>query len=375
MKRRTLLKQVTTGSIAGAAVAACSVSSTSKPSLERYLADQPVVNWRMTTSWPRFLNVFEGVDVLCRQVSDMTFGRFTITPYEGGDLVPPLDLFDAVQEGQVECGHTALYYFLDKSPALALGTSVPFGLTAQQQNAWLYSGGGIEAIQKVLDPFGLVWFPAGNTTGQMGGWFRQQVNTVADLQGLKMRIPGLGGQVLTRLGVTIENLAAQDIVPALLEGTIDAVEWIGPSDDRTLGLQKAAPYYYYPGWWEPGTSFATLVNQKQWDALPVAYQAVFKTAAAEANLATLALYNAKNGEALERFRLGGTTTLPFSESILQTCRDTAFEIYQEIAAEDEEFERIYREWQVFRDRIYDWNRISSLSFGQFAFENTQQEAT
>jgi len=368
MKRRNLLKQLTAGGMVGT-VAACSAS----PPSEEALADQPVVNWRMTTSWPRFLNVFEGVDVLCQQVSDMTFGRFTITPYEGGDLVPPLELFDAVQRGEVECGHTALYYFLDKSPALALGTSVPFGLTAQQQNAWLYSGGGIEAIQKVLDPFGLVWFPAGNTTGQMGGWFRQQVNTVADLQGLKMRIPGLGGKVLSRLGVTIESLAAQDIVPALLEGTIDAVEWIGPSDDRTLGLQKAAPYYYYPGWWEPGTSFATLVNQEQWNALPAAYQAIFKTAAAEANLATLALYNAKNGEALERFRLGGTTTLPFSESILQTCRDTAFEIYQEIAEEDESFAQIYGEWQAFRDRIYNWNRISSLSFGQFAFQNLQQE--
>ncbi len=370
MKRRTLLK--TSAVSLASTAAACSVSRQPSPLDPASMAEQPVVNWRMSTSWPRFLNVFEGVDILCRQVSDMTFGRFTITPYEGGELGPPLEVFDAVSDNQVECCHTALYYFLDKSPALALGTSVPFGLSAQQQNAWLYSGGGIEAIQKILTPFDLVWFPAGNTTGQMGGWFRQRIESVAGFEGLKMRVPGLGGKVLSRLGAEIKSLSAQDIVPALLEGTIDAVEWIGPSDDRTLGLQKAAPYYYYPGWWEPGTSFATLVNKRQWDTLPPAYQAIFKTAAAEANLATLALYNARNGEALERFRLGGTQTLPFSQEILETARRTAFEIYAEIAADDQKFSEVYTDWQTFRDRLYAWNRVSSLSFGQFAFQTTEE---
>lgn len=326
----------------------------------------------MATSWPKFLSVFEGIDILCQRVGEMTAGRFTITPYEGGALAPPLELFDVVSAGEVECGHTVTYYYMDKSPTLAFSTSVPFGFSTQQQNAWLYSGGGIEAIQTVLDPFNLIWFPAGNTTGQMGGWFRRQINSIDDFQGLKMRIPGLGGQVLERLGVTTETLAAQDIVPALLDGTIDAVEWIGPAEDRTLGLQKAAPYYYYPGWWEPGTSFAVLINRERWEQLPAVYQAVFKTAAAEANLAVLARYNAQNREALDRLRLGGTTTLPFSADIMAACRQTAFDIYEELAAEDASFNKVYRQWQDFRGRLYDWNRVSSLSFNEFAY-NTLEE--
>ncbi|MDB9527519.1 TRAP transporter substrate-binding protein DctP [Oscillatoria sp. CS-180] len=363
MKRRHLFEQIAVGGMAGA-LTACSYPPelTSEP--ER---SQPVVNWRMATSWPRFLDVFEGLDILCQRVSEMTSGRFTITPYEGGELAPPLGVFDAVAAGEVPCAHTALYYFVDKDPALAFGASIPFGFDTQQQHAWLYSGGGIANIQKLLDPFGLVWLPAGNTTGQMGGWFRQPINTVADLAGLKMRIPGLGGQVLSRLGVATTPLAAQNIVPALLDGTIDAVEWIGPREDRTLGLQNAAAYYYYPGWWEPATTFALLINQQQWANLPPAYQTVLKTASAAANLAMVARYNARNREILERFRLGGTTTLPFSDEILATVRQTAFDMYEEFAADDRTFDTLYRQWLDFRQNLYAWNRVSSLSLAQFAF--------
>ncbi len=365
MKRRSLLKQ----GMVGGATSAVAIACRPKKPLGTALKEQPVLNWRMTTSWPRFVPNFVSADTLCQRVSDMTSGRFTLTPYEGGDLVPPLELFDAVSDGRVECGFTTLYYFFKKRPALAFATSVPFGLTAQQQNAWLYSGGGIKTIQKILDPFGLVWFPAGNSTTQMGGWFRKPVNTVADLQGLKMRIPGLGGQVLSRLGVETVTLAAQDIVPALLDGSIDAVEYVGPLADRTLGLQKAAPYYYYPGWWEPGTSYCVVINKRQWEGLSPAYQAIFQTAAAEAALTVLASYNAQNGEFLERFRLGGTETRPFSQEILAACRKITFELYEEIAAEDETFNSVYRQWQDFRDRLYEWNQVSSLSYGQFAFKN------
>lgn len=369
MKRRNALKGAAAGGIAGVLSAACqSTEPTSEQSVGNSIGQLPPINWRMATSWPRFLAVFEGLDLLCRRVSDLTAGRFTITPYAGGELAPPLAVFDAVAQGEAECCHTALYYFVDKNPALTFGTSVPFGFDTQQQNAWLYSGGGIETIQKILSGYGLVWFPAGNTTGQMGGWFRRQINTAADLQGLKMRIPGLGGRVLSQLGVETIGLAAQDIVPALLNGTIDAVEWIGPSEDRTLGLQKVAPYYYYPGWWEPATSFAALVNQEQWQALPTAYQAVFKTAAAEASLAVLAKYNANNRKALERFRLGGVETLPFSEEIMATCRETAFSIYADLAAGDDTFKQVYEEWQGFRDRIHRWHQVSALSFSQFAYD-------
>lgn len=371
MKRRDFLKTTTIGAMTAPVLDACSPSPDQVISIQ----SQPVINWRMTTSWPRYLDIlFDGIEVLCQSVSTMTKGRFTITPYPGGELSPPLEVLDAVSSDKVECGHTNSFYYLDQSPALAFGTTLPFGLNAQQQNAWLYSGGGMEALNKVFAEFGVVGFVAGNSGTQMGGWFRKEINTVADLKGLRVRIPALGGQILSRLGATVKTLAAQEIVPALLQGTIDAVEWICPYDDGTLGLQRAAPLYYYPGWWEPGTSYMVLVNRSQWEKLPKDYQAIFQAAATEANLKMLARYNAANGEALERFILGGTRLMPFSQEILQTARKTAFELYDEMASQDARFREIYNQWKAFRDRLYEWNRVSNLSFSQFAFNNTIQNS-
>lgn len=365
MKRRNFLKNTAIGTLSASTLGACS----QPPQPTASTPSQPLINWRMATSWPRYLDIlFDGIEVFCQAVSTMTGGRFTITPYPGGELAPPLEVLDAVASGKVECGHTNSFYYLDKSPALAFGTTLPFGLNAQQQNAWLYSGGGLEALNKVFAEFGVVAFAAGNSGTQMGGWFRKEINTVADLKGLRVRIPALGGQILSRLGATVKTLSAQEIVPALLEGTIDAVEWICPYDDGTLGLQRAAPFYYYPGWWEPGTSYVILVNQSQWQKLPQEYQAILETAAAEANLMMLAHYNATNGEVLERFTLGGTRLMPFSPEILQTARQTAFELYDEMASKDATFRNTYRQWKAFRDRLYEWNRVSTLSFSQFAFD-------
>ncbi len=353
----------TTTSVLGACSRSQDSSATSPANLT-----QPVINWRMATSWLRYLDVrFDGIDTLCRLVGTMSGGRFTITPYPAGDLAPPLEVFDAVANGKVECGHTHSFYYLKKSPALAFGTALPFGLNAQQQNAWFYSGGGSEALSKVYANFGLVAFPAGNTGTQMGGWFRKEIKTVADLKGLKMRITGLGGQILAGMGVEVQNLSVQEIVPALLDGRIDAVEWVGPHEDSPLGLQRAAPFYYYPGWWEPCSSMDVVVNKAEWEKLPKDYQAIFRAAAAEANLTMLARYNAVNGEMLERFLLGGTRLTPFSQEILKTAQAIAFELYEELSSQDAAFREIYQQWQAFRSRLYEWNQVSTLSFSEFSF--------
>ena len=366
MKRRNILKYTTIGAM-GSSFNACR-NKTSHQLVSKPAA--PIINWRMATSWDRYFEIlFEGIETLCRSVSTMTEGRFTITPYPGGDLSPPLEVFDVVSEGTVECCHTNTFYSFQKSPALAFGTALPFGLNAQQQNAWLYEGKGLDALQKIFSQFNIVGFPAGNSGTQMGGWFRREINTVSDLKNLRMRVPGLGGQIMSRLGVKVMTVSGQDIVPTLLEGSIDAVEWIGPFDDFTLGLQKAAPYYYYPGWWEPGTTYMVLVNQGEWNKLPSNYQAIFQTAAAAANLKTLARYNAVNGEILERLLLEGIRLAPFSPEILNTARKTAWELYEEIASKDATFREVYSQWREFRSQLFDWNRVSSLSFSQFAFKN------
>ena len=241
----------------------------------------------------------------------MTGGRFTIEPYAAGEIVPGLEVLDAVQNGTVECGHTASYYYVGKNPALAFGTSVPFGLTAQQQNAWYYHGGGLEVMHKLYSDFNVLNFPAGNTGAQMGGWFKKEIKSLQDLKGLKMRIPGLGGKVMSRLGVNVQVIPGGEIYLALERGAIDAAEWVGPYDDLKLGLNKAASYYYYPGWWEPGPTLEVQVNKSQWDKLPPEYQEVFKTAAMEANLNMLSKYDALNREALKTIVSGGAKLVAY----------------------------------------------------------------
>jgi len=266
VKRRKLLQQVSVGAISATVIGACSRATTGPATQAGNL---PRIRWRMATSWPKSLDtIYGGAETLSQRVREMTDGRFVITPFAAGELVPGLQVLDAVQSGTVQCGHSASYYYIGKNPALAFGTTVPFGLTAQQQNAWLYNAGGLEAMQKLYADFNIINFPAGNTGAQMGGWFKRPINTVSDLKGLKMRIPGLGGKVMASLGVNVQVLPGGEIFLALDRGALDAAEWVGPYDDEKLGLNKAAQYYYYPGWWEPGPSFDLLVNRSEWQKLP-----------------------------------------------------------------------------------------------------------
>lgn len=330
-------------------------------------SDLPNVEWQMATSWPVSLDtIFGGAEVFAQRVSAMTGGKFVISPRAAGELAPGTQVLDVVSEGAVQCGHTASYYYVGKSPVTAFGTSLPFGLTAQQQNAWLYEGGGLELLQEFYArQFNVIQFPAGNTGAQMGGWFRKEINSVADLQGLKMRIPGLGGQVMAKLGVTVQVLAGGEIFAALETGAVDAAEWVGPYDDEKLGLNTVAEFYYYPGWWEPGPTLEVQINLDEWNKLPPTYQEIIKTAAFEANMIMLARYDSRNNEALQRLVDGGAKLRGYSEEILAAAAAAAEELYSEFSASNPDFKTIYDQWNAFRTRVRSWNNINEGSFNAF----------
>lgn len=361
MKRRSFISNATLGATTAGVLSACG----SQP---QQVTDGalPTLRWKMQTSWPKSLDtIFGGAQTVCDRVKAMTGGKFTITPYAAGEIVPGLEVLDAVQQGTVECGHSPSYYYVGKNPALGFGTSVPFGLNAQQQNAWFYHGGGLDTMHKLYSDFNVINFPAGNTGAQMGGWFKREVKSVSDLKGLKMRIPGLGGEVMSRLGVNVQVLPGGEVFLALDTGAIDAAEWVGPYDDEKLGLNKAAPYYYYPGWWEPGATLDLQINKTAWESLPPEYQAILQTAAMEANLNMLSQYDAQNRLALQSLLEGGTQLIPYSEEILKAAQQISFDLYEENASKDATFKEVYESWKKFRQEILDWNQINELSYANF----------
>ncbi|MFY7802527.1 MAG: TRAP transporter substrate-binding protein [Limnoraphis robusta] len=372
MKRRILLSYAATATATTAALAACSPTNTTSTTAGAL----PNVRWKMATSWPTSLKTLYGAaQRVAQRVSEMTDGRFTIQVFAAGEIVPGLQVLDAVQQGTVECGHSASYYYIGKNPALAFGTSVPFGLNAQQQNAWLYHGGGLELIQKLYSDFNTIAFPSGNSGVQMGGWFKREVNKVSDLQGLKMRIPGLGGEVLSRLGVNVQVLPGGEIFLALDRGAIDAAEWVGPFDDEKLGLNKAAKFYYYPGWWEPGSTFDLQINLTAWNKLPKEYQEIVKAASIQANMECLAIYDTENPIALKRMIEGGTKLKAFSSEIMTAAQQQAFAIYEENASKDATFKTVYEQWKKFRESIYPWSAVSELAYGNFTMAPALQSIT
>jgi TRAP-type mannitol/chloroaromatic compound transport system substrate-binding protein len=323
----------------------------------------------MATSWPVSLDtIFGGAQTVADRVAAMTNNKFKITPRAAGELAKGTEVLDVVSSGAVEMGHTASYYYIGKSAVCAFGTALPFGLNAQQQNAWLYDGGGLKALQDFYaKKFNVIQFPAGNTGVQMGGWFRKEINTIADLQGLKMRIPGLGGQVMSKLGVTVQVIAGGEIFQALQTGAVDAAEWVGPYDDEKLGLNKAAQFYYAPGWWEPGPSLEVEINMDKWNELPTEYQEVVKTAAAEANVTMLARYDARNGKALQSLVAAGAQLRTYSPEIMSAAQDASLALYDEFSAKDPDFKAIYEPWRQFKDDIFKWNKLNEASFTDFVY--------
>ena len=363
MKRRQLIDRLAIAATTSSILVACDRTNNS-PSVQAN--DLPNIRWRMVTSWPKSLDtIYGGAQTVCDRVAAMSGGRFTIEPFAAGEIVPGLEVLDAVQNGTVECGHTASYYYVGKNSALAFGTCVPFGLTAQQQNAWYYHGGGLELMHELYSDFNVINFPAGNSGAQMGGWFKKEIASLQDLKGLKMRIPGLGGKIMSNLGVNVQVLPGGEIYLALERGALDAAEWVGPYDDLKLGLNKAASYYYYPGWWEPGATLEVQVNKSQWDKLPVEYQEIFKTAAIEANLNMLSKYDALNGEALQTIVDGGTNLVAYPPEIMQAAQQAATEYYQAESNNDSAFKKVYEQWNQFRSAVSGWNKINELSYLSF----------
>ncbi len=356
MERRSFLKKAAAGVAAGAVAAPAIAQS------------QPPITWRMAASWPKSLDtLFGGADLVARRVGEITDGKFQIRTFAAGEIVPALQVLDAVQAGTVELGHTATYYYFGKDPTFALGTSVCFGMNTRQNNAWWHFGGGREAMEPLFKEYGCIAIPAGNTGCQMGGWFRKEIKSVADLKGLKFRIGGMAGLILAKLGVVPQLIGGPDIYPALEKGTIDAAEWVGPYDDEKLGFNKVAQHYYYPGFWEGGPTLLTLVNEKKWNELPKSYQAALTAACGEANAWMPAKYDAQNPAALRRLIGSGTKIHPFPRSVLEAAEKASYELYEELKAKSKHWARVYPEWKKFRDEQYLWFRVAESTFDNYSF--------
>ena len=358
MKRREFLKNAGIGTAAGAALLATQASAQT--------GGLPAVNWRMAASWPKSLDtLYGGADLIGKRVAAATGGKFNIKVFAAGEIVGGLQVLDAVQNGTVECGHTATYYYFGKDPTFAFSCAIPFGMNARQQNAWMYHGGGLELMREFFREYNIIQFPAGNTGCQMGGWFRKPINKVADLKGLKMRIGGTGGLPLTKLGVVPQQIAGGDIYPALEKGTVDAAEWVGPYDDEKLGFAKVAKYYYYPGWWEGGPELDLLVNIKAWESLPAEYKAILESACAEANVWMVAKYDALNPDALKRLLASGVKLQPFSNEIMAACYKASAEVYDEFATKNAKFKKVYDSWKKFRNEQNQWFAVAESRFDNF----------
>ena len=328
-------------------------------------AQGPEIEWEMATSWPTALvTLFGSAQFFAQKVSELTGGRFQINARPAGEIVGGLEVLPAVRDGGAQAGHTASYYYVGLSPVQQFGTAVPFGLTQRQQNAWLYQGGGIDLLNEFYaEEHGTISFPAGATGCQMGGWFTKELNSVDDLNGLKMRIPGLAGRVLENLGGEQVTLAGGEILQAIQTGAIDGAEFVGPTDDLILGLDEFQGdlYYYYPGWWEPGTAVEVQFNLDLWNDLPPEYQAAIRAAAAYANMDTMAKYDVLNQADLQTIK-GFAQTREFPADMMAAFKAETENVLDSVAAEDENFDRILGPWRDFRAGISEWHGLAERSF-------------
>jgi len=368
MKRRDFLKKLASGSAAvgTAGLAACASRDPSGPAVHT----GKKVRWRLASSFPRSLDtLFGGAEVLAERVKAMTDGQFDIRVYPAGEIVPGLQVMDAVQQETVHIGQTASYYYIGKNPVLAFDCCVPFGMNARQQTAWLMEAGGLELMRDLFSDYGIINFPGGNTGAQMGGWFKKEIGGLADLKGLKMRIPGLGGKVMDTLGASVQVIPGGEIYMALERGAIDATEWVGPYDDEKLGFHKVAKNYYYPGWWEPGPSLSFYVGQKAWDSLPKSYQEILQTATLEAAMVMQARYDAKNPPALQRILEAGVTLRPFADDIMSAAREASQQLLEDQAAADPAYAKVYSHWKAARSESFKWFSTAELAYAQASLLN------
>jgi TRAP-type mannitol/chloroaromatic compound transport system substrate-binding protein len=355
MNRREFLKK--TGTAAAAAVATTAVAAPA-------VIAQKTYSWKMVTTWPPNLPVLQtGAERFAKRVEEATGGRIKIQVFAAGELVPALSVFDAVSQGVVQCGSGASYYWAGKAPAAQWFSSVPFGLNPQGINAWFYSGGGLQLWEEVYAPFNLVPRPQGNTGVQMGGWFRKEMKSISDYQGLKMRIPGLGGKVIAKAGGTVVLLPGGEIFTSLERGVIDATEWVGPLHDLRMGFYKAANYYYYPGWHEPGTCLEVMFNKNAYDGLPKDLQVLLDAVAMETNLWSLSEFEAQNGAALQTLIADHKVNLvKFPDSLLDDLRKLAKETMEEEAEKDAMSRKVHEAFKKFKAQVGIWGSVSENAY-------------
>ena len=319
--------------------------------------------WKMSTTWsPTFPVLQDSAKNIAKWVGEMSGGRLQIQVYGAGEMIPALKVFENVSLGTIQMGHGAAYYWKGKVPAAPFFTSVPFGMNAQQMNAWIYEGGGLELWEKLYAPHNVVPMPVGNTGVQMGGWFRKEINSISDIKGLKMRIPGLGGDVFTAAGGSAELIAGPEIFQALQLGQIDATEWIGPFHDQQQGFHTVAPYYYFPGWHEPGSVMELTINKKAWDSLDAELQAIVRAAAARSNMTMISQFEAKNNAALVELLEKNVSLKRFPDDVLSEFRKLTDEVLADLAGKDASAKEAYESFTKFRKQAGDWAAYSELAY-------------
>jgi TRAP-type mannitol/chloroaromatic compound transport system substrate-binding protein len=354
MKRREFLK---------AAGAGLTASAVAVPAIAQSM---PELKWRLTASWPKSLDtLYGGCEYFAKRIAEITDNRFQIQVFAAGEIVPGLQVLDAVQNATVEMGNTALYYYWGKDPAFTFGTALPFGLNARQMNSWLRFGGGADLLNELLKNFNCTGVAAANTGAQMGGWFRKEIKSVDDLNGLKMRIGGFAGTIVSKLGLVPQQLAAGDIYPALEKGTLDACEWVGPHDDEKLGFYKVARYYYYPGWWEGCGQAHNIINLAKWNELPKSYQSAILTASGDAWEWVIGKYDYANPAALKRLLSQGVQLRAFPQDVMEACYKAALDIYADLSQTNPHFKKLYDSLVAFRGDSLLWLQVAELSFDSF----------
>ena len=354
MERRSFIRQTGLAGVLAAGVAPAVVHA------------QANVRWRLASSFPKSLDtIFGAAETFAKKVNEMSGGKFEISTHAGGELMPALGVVDGVQNGTVEVAHTAPYYFFGKDETFALGCAIPFGMNSRQMTAWMYDGNGLKLMREFYATYNIISFPAGNTGAQMGGWFRKPVKSVEDVKGLKFRIGGFGGKIISRMGGVPQNIPGGEIYQALEKGTIDAAEWVGPYDDLKLGFNKVAPYYMYPGWWEGGPQLDMFIGVKAYNALSAEYKAIVESAAAYAHTEMQAKYDARNPAALKTLVSQGTKLEPFPKDMMDLAFKEAIDVYADLSAKNPHWKKIYADYSNFRRDQNLWFRFTEMRFDQF----------
>jgi TRAP-type mannitol/chloroaromatic compound transport system substrate-binding protein len=349
MKRRDFIKGIGAGSVASGSLLTSQSALANK-----------TINWKMVTSWPKnFPGLGSGANFLAKTINSMSGGRLKVKVYGSNELVPALEVFDAVSRGTAQMGHSGAYYWKGKHPATQFFTAVPFGFTAQEMNAWLYYGGGMQLWEELYDKFNLIPNAAGNTGVQMGGWFNKEINSIDDLKGLKMRLPGMGGEVLKMAGGTPVTLPGGEIYTSMQSGAIDATEWVGPYNDMAFGFYKVAKFYYHPGWHEPGSTMEAMINKDAFNALPEDLQHIVRAACRVANQDMLADYTARNNAALHTLKNKHKVNMRvFPDDVIKTLHKLSDEVVAKVGEHDEISARIYKSFSDFRQNVVQWSQVS-----------------